>query len=165
MKVLSVAVALIGILAFAQADEVRSQIEASNKAISSMMLKKDLPGLEKAMKAGLTKNFVYIENGKSQNFTQMFENMKMGISSMKKITVASTKILSLKQKGNVVTCSMSHTMGGTMDGPDKKEHTSVFSGVADETYVKEGGKWKMSKMVWKSTKMTMDGKPMGAPGK
>jgi len=129
-----------------------------------MMMKKDVNGLEKAMKAGVTSNFVYIENGQKQTFAEMMTNMKMGIGMMKKITVAKTKILSVKETGNKAVAMEEHTMVGTMVGPDKKTHTSGFTGVAEETYVKEGGKWKMAKMVWKSQKMTMDGKPSTGMG-
>jgi hypothetical protein len=165
MKALTLGIALLGVICFAQADDAKAQIEAGNKVIHQAMMKKDLVALEKAFRASCTKDFVYMENGQKQNFETMLNNMKMGISSMKKITKAGSKILTLKVKGNTAVGTTEHTMEGIMPpGDDKKEHKMGFGGVAEETYVKKGGKWMMSKMVWKSQKMTMDGKPMPGGG-
>lgn len=159
MKALLIGIALIGSFVVAQASGLRAELEAWNKAVHKMMMKKDVAGLEKTMKTGVTADFVYIENGQKQNFSQMMENMKMGIGMMTKITKADSKILSLKESGNKATCQVQHMMEGTMVGPDKKSHTNSFIGTAEESYVKVNGKWKMAKMNWKAQKMLIDGKP------
>lgn len=130
------------------------------------MKKKDFPTLTKALKEGMTKDFTYVEDGRKQTIDQMISNMKMGLSSMSTIKVAEAKTVSLKQHGNGATAMTHHKMGGIVKGPDGKSHEMLFEGRSTDTYRKEGGKWKMSKMVWSTYKMSMDGKPMnlGAGG-
>jgi hypothetical protein len=162
MKAMLVSVVLLAGIAAAQAQSLHSQIEAANQKIVAAMKKKDIPAIAKAIKAGTTANFVYTEAGKSQTFDQMMADMKMGLNSMSKITVCEEKILSLKEKGNTATGTTSHKMGGIATGPDKKPHTMVYMGTSTDQYVKEKGVWKMSKMAWNMTGMTMDGKKMDA---
>lgn len=144
----------------AQAQSLRATIDASNAAVAKAMLKKDFKALNKAIKSTVTPDFVYVEAGQKQDVDTMLSHMKTGIGGMGKVTVAKAKVLSLKEKGSTAMAKAEHTIGGTMPGPDGKPHVMVIIGSVEETYVKKGGKWKMSKMVWLSQKMTMDGKPM-----
>src|SRR4051812_7611675 len=114
MKALTLAVALLGVLAVAQADDLRAQIDASNKVITTAMKKKDFATLAKEMKAGSTADFKYTEAGKSQGFDTMMQNMKMGLGMMQKLTVCQAKLLTLKQKGTTATGTTEHRMVGTM---------------------------------------------------
>jgi ketosteroid isomerase-like protein len=154
-------VILASLLAFAsaQAQSLRASITTTNTQVANAMKKKDFAALNKAIKGTVTPNFVYVENGQKQNVDQMLANMKMGIGMMKKVTVAQAKVLSLKEKGNTGVAKAQHTIGGLIPGPDGKTQTMVVTGTVEETYVKQGGKWKMSKMHWLSQKMTMNGKP------
>lgn len=163
MRSILVLVSLVAVVASAQAQSLRAEIEASGKAIGKAMMKKDFVALAKEMKATVTKDFVYIEKGVKgppQNVDQVIAGIKMGLSGMTKVTVAKATVHSLKQKGNTAVAKGEHTIAGITMGPDKKPHTMVIVGATEDTYVKQGGKWKMSKMVWLSQKMTMDGKPM-----
>jgi hypothetical protein len=161
MKALTFTVALVGIVAAAQADTLRSQIEAMNKTVGASMMKRDIGGFVKACKGGMTKDFKYVEAGKSESFDKMAEGVKMGFSQMAKVSVAKSKILSLTEKGNKATALTEHTMAySSVPGPDKKSHTVTMVGTSTDTYVKVGSRWMMSSMTWGSQKMTMDGKPM-----
>jgi hypothetical protein len=164
MKPLSIAIALLGLLTVSFAADTRAQINASLKTISAAMKKKDAAYLEKVMKAQTTADFEYTEAGKVQKFPQFIANMKMGVTMMDTMSVCEAKLLTLKQKGNKAFTTMRHVMVGTMKGEDKKSHTMAFDGVSENTYVKQGGVWKMATMTWKKMKQTMDGKPMPAMG-
>jgi ketosteroid isomerase-like protein len=164
MKAVTLAIALLGALTFAHADDMRAQINADAAKISAAMKRKDFPALTKAMKEGATTDFKYTEAGKSQGFDEMLTNMKAGLAMMNKITVCKTAVGTLKKKGDIVQGTMRHIMVGTMKGEDKKMHTMSFTGVSANTYRKEGGKWKMATMTWTSMKQTMDGKPMPRMG-
>lgn len=166
MKALALTMLALGAFVVAQASGLRASIEASNKKIQTAMMKKDFATLDKIFKAGMTKDFRYVENGKTEAYDVMMQGIKMGFGQMQKITTVKTKIMTLNEKGNGGTCTSEHTMAGTMVGEDKKKHSMSFTGASVETYVKVGKDWKMSKMEWKATKMTMDGKPMpmGAGG-
>jgi hypothetical protein len=165
VKRLTLVLALLAVLTAAHADGLRAQIEASNKIITTAMKKKDFATLAKEMKAGSTADFKYTENGQTQNLDQMLQGMKGGLSMMNKLTVCTSKLITLKQKGNTATGTSQHTMVGTVKGNDKKTHTMSFTGIAEDTYVKEGGKWKMASMTWKSQKQTLDGKPVPEMGR
>jgi ketosteroid isomerase-like protein len=164
MKAVTLAIALLGVLTVAHADDMRAQITAGAHKISAAMKKKDFRAMTKAMREGTTSDFKYTEADTTQTFDEMIANMKAGLSTMEKITICRTKVLNLKQKGDTVYGTMQHTMAGRMKGEDKKMHTMSFSGVSANTYRKEGGKWKMATMSWTSMKSMMDGKPVPGMG-
>jgi len=162
MKAIALSIALVCVVAVAHAD-LRSEAEASNKRMTVAMKKKDFATIEKEIRKGTTANFVYIEEGakgKPQKVDEMMKNIKMGLGSMSKVTVCSAKTLSLTENGKIGAGTTEHKMGGIVIGGDKKPHEIVMMGVSMESYVKEKGVWKISKMVWKNTGMTMDGKKM-----
>ncbi|MFI5385668.1 MAG: nuclear transport factor 2 family protein [Fimbriimonadales bacterium] len=164
MKALTIAIVLIGALTVAHAANLRAEIEASGKKIAAAMKKRDFATLSKEMKAGTTADFKYVEGGQSETLDQMLEHMKDGLGMMTKITTCSVKLLTLKEKGNTAVGTMRHTMAGTMKGDGKKTHSMTYTGVSEDTYVKQDGKWKMSSMTWKSQKQTIDGKPVPGMG-
>jgi len=151
-------------LALAAVATLRSEIETMSKKGSKLMMAKNVSGFVALVRSGVSSNFQYVENGKTEAFEVMAEGMKLGIGGMQKITRSASKIVSLKESGTGATCMMQHLMVGTVAGPDKKPHTLSFTGTSKDTYVKEGGKWKMSRMEWVKQTMTMDGKPMPASG-
>ena len=160
MKAVAVLVSCVAVIATAQADSLKADIAKANKAIHKAMMKGDMDALAKSMKAGMTSDFVYVENGQKQTADQMLQNMKMGMSQMGKITMADSKIMEVMEKGNTGTSKTKHMMSSSMKGPDKKTHKMAFTGVSHDSYVKKNGKWMMSKMVWVSQTTTLDGKPM-----
>jgi hypothetical protein len=163
MKVLVITLlALISVsLVFGQT--LRAQLESSDAKVLKAMKAKDMATIEKLFTAASTKDFLYVENGQKQDMKTMLQNMKLGFQSMKKITKATLKTLTLKQTGDKAVSTRQHAMDGIMVGPDGKEHKMSFSGVSEDQYVRVKGKWLMKRMEWKSQKMLMDGKPMGAP--
>ena len=130
-----------------------------NTKIGAAMVKGDMKALESMIKAGVTSDFKYIENGQTQTFAQMMEQMKGSFKTMK-VTSAKVDLVSLKEKGNSATSAEKHVMLANMTGPDKKSHKISFTGTSTNTYVKVKGKWMMSVMNWGKSVMTMDGKPM-----
>jgi hypothetical protein len=159
MKAKLLGMMVIGLAVCAHAS-LKSDMDSMNTAVQKALMKKDIAGFKKAVKAGSTSDFKYIERGKTMDLDTMCEMMKQGLGSLTKVTEASTKIKDLKEKGNTATCTAIHTMKGTMMGPDKKSHKMVMIGTSKDTYKKVNGKWKMSIMEWTADKMTMDGKPM-----
>lgn len=159
MKALALSLLIVSTIAVAKAEGLRAAIETSNKKIQKAMMAKDINMLDKMFRGSMTKDFKYIEDGKAQSYDEMMKNMKMGFAQMGTIKT-SIKTVSVKDMGTKGTAMIMHTMVGTTVGPDKKKHTTTFSGTSMDTYRKEGGKWKMAKMEWKKTTMMMDGKPM-----
>lgn len=162
MRKISFVLVGLALCVFASADNLRSQIEAMNKTMHTVMMKKDINGFVKAVKGGITSDFKYSEQGRSMTFDEMVAGMRQGFAMMQKMTAADSKIVSLKEKGNAATCTTGHVMKAvTMDGK-KKPHKMEFTGTSIETYRKEKGKWKMASMTWSDQKITMDGKPLQA---
>lgn len=158
MKLFAVTLAAFSIVAISSAD-LKSEINSMNSKIHTAMKKGDMKGCGMIMKSGVTKDFKYIEGGKTMTFDQMFEQMKASMSAMK-LTNASTKVMSVKEKGSMGTSVEKHIMEGTITGPDKKSHKMSFSGVSTNTYVKVGKAWMLKVMNWGKSEMLMDGKPM-----
>lgn len=144
------------------AQTLKSEITASNKTACKFLLAKDFKGFKQHMKGQVTPDFKYIEAGKAMNFDKMCEGMEIGLGQMPKMSKVENKILKVTEKGNTGTSTIEHAMTGTMMGPDNKPHTMTFIGISTNTYVKQGGKWKQSKMVWGKQTVKMDGKAMTA---
>ena len=163
VKLIAYSIILSATICVAQAQSLRSEINSANGKIANAMLKKDFTSLTKMMKAAVTPDFKYYETGEKgapQSVDTMISNMKTGISAMSKVTVSTAKLLTLKEKGATATSTTEYKMGGIIMGPDKKTHKMMSVGVSDDSYVKVKGKWLLSKMVFKTNSMTMDGKPM-----
>lgn len=147
----------------ASAASLRTEINSMNHMIAKVMMKKDIEGFRKIVKGSITSDFTYTENGQSMNFDKMVDGMKQGFASLSKVTAVSSSIVSLKQTTNSATATMKHSMSGIMIDEKKKSHKMVFTGTSVDTYRKVNGKWKMSSMNWKASKMMMDGKEVPMP--
>lgn len=150
---------VVSLAAVSQAD-VRTDLHAANKKLDAAIKAKDVKTVEATMKANVTSDFKYIEGGKTQDFKTFIGNLNMSIVMMEKVTSASSRILSLNEKGNTATATVEHSIAGTMKTGDKKTHTSNWTGTFTEEYRKVDGKWKMSKIVPTAQKYMMDGKPV-----
>jgi hypothetical protein len=160
MKLLAIAALSSALLSQAPAPSLRSEVETSNRVFERIMLARDGKAFRRYVKAGVTPDFKHVENGQSMNADQTCAMMEAGIRQYKKMTKATSKIVSVKESGNKGTAVIEHHTEGTVAGPDGKAHSMVFTGTVTNTYVKQGGRWKMSRMVWGKSTMKMDGKPM-----
>lgn len=163
MRFIAVSCVFLSLSVVASADDLRKSILEMNSLVSKSMKSGDLKGLEAVMKRGVSPDFKYVESGypgKPMNFDQMVSTMKMGMSMFKKVTVAESKLLTLKETGNKAISTSVHTVGGILVGPDKKTHQMMSAGLSTDTYRKVKGTWQMISMNFKTTSMTMDGKPM-----
>jgi hypothetical protein len=162
MKVRLLALSLVGVSALSFAgNSLRSEIEAENRTINATMKNKDIAAFKKAVAGHIAPGFKYSEDGKNwMSFDQMVSTMGQGFSMYSKITKVESKVLWVKESGNSGSSSENDLMEGIMNGPDKRTHKAVFAGTATDTYKKINGKWMMATMIMKTTKMTMDGKPM-----
>ncbi|HLK15690.1 MAG TPA: hypothetical protein VKT78_12880 [Fimbriimonadaceae bacterium] len=166
MKFAAIAAVLL-VVTVASAETLKTTATKMADRASAAMAKQDYKGFEAIVKASTTSDFKYVEAGRSMNLTQMMAGIKQG-SGMMKIKSAHAKILSCSEKGGKSgSTTTSHDFKGTMTGPDKKPHTLAGSMTSKDTWVKVGGKWKMSVMTVTGYKATMDGKPYnpmaGAP--
>lgn len=158
MKTLAISIAAL-CLAGSAAASLKSEIEAMNVQLSKAFLKRDMAMFNRITSSSVTKDFKYTEEGRTMNYEQMLAEMKMGFSNFKSITVSKTVVVACSEKGNTGSAKSRHRMAGEMMGPDKKPHKFTYTGVSNDTFRKEGGKWKIATMNWTETKMTMDGKP------
>lgn len=164
MRKLVSLLALAGLTGVVHAQGLKAQLESDMAKISAALAKKDLAAFEKLTRPHCTADYKHIENGKAMNYDEMLKTMKQGMGMMTKMRKVQTKMLTFKQNGNKAVATFAHEMVGELPpGEDKKVHVMGFKGVSQNSYRKEGGKWKMSEMKWNSQTMMMDGKPMGAP--
>lgn len=144
----------VAVAAGAQAGTLRAQIEAMNRKMDGIMMKRDANAFLRAVKPGVTKDFKYTEQGRTSNFDQMFAGVKMGFAGTKSMKSCTSRMVSLVEKGNTAISTTYHQMEGTSQGNGTKPMPFKFSGTSVETYKKVGGKWLMSSMSWKSQKMS-----------
>ena len=162
MKIFSIAISLLAVLCSANAQSLRSQINASDKTIHKLMMARDMKGFSDYMKGAVTPDFKYVEAGKTLDFNGMCAGMAMGFGQMKKMMKADSRIVKLHESGHMAEATILHVMEATVMGGDSKAHKMSFKGTSADTYEKLDGKWKMSKMAWITQSTMVDGKPMGA---
>jgi len=120
---------------------------------------KDVKGAEAAMKASVTSDFKYMQDGKPQDFKTFMSNFTASIVMMEKVTSSSSRFISLKEHGNTATGHVELMMKGVMKNPDKTLHKIDWTGAFTEEYRKVGGKWKTAVMTAGKQKFLVDGKP------
>lgn len=160
MKNVAVGISLVVLVCGAHAESLQAHIEAGSKAVHKFMMARDVKGFTKYMKGGVTPDFQYVEDGRTLNFDKMCAGMQMGLGQMKKMIRADVKLVSLSEKGNTAVAMTTHVMEGISVGADKKPHKLSFGGTSADTYIKTGGKWKLSKMAWVKQSVNIDGKPL-----
>jgi len=158
VKRLTALILLVGVAGLSHAG-LRAELVAANLKLDHAMKVKDAKGLESAMKAGVTSDFKFLQAGQTQDFKTFIGNLKASIVMMDKINSVTSRILSLKEKGDKASGEVEHVIVATMKTPDKKSHTTKWIGVFTEDYRKVGGKWKTYKMTAVSQKYLVDGKP------
>lgn len=146
-------------LAAAGMADLRSEVMAVNNKIIAAIKARDADAFAKIVKACTTKDFKYVEMGRTMGLNEMIMGMRQGMTQMKDLKRADVKIVSVKEMGSKGTAKLWHNMEGRMMGQDKKWHNMGFTGMSTHAFVKVGGEWKMSMMKWGKQKMTMDGKP------
>ncbi|MBS1724957.1 MAG: hypothetical protein JSS66_18615 [Armatimonadetes bacterium] len=160
MRTLPLLATCLLVTSVAHAANLRSSINSMASKVHATFMKKDADAFAKVVRPAVTSDFKYVENGKTMTFDEMVEGMRQGLAQMSKITSATTKILTLTEKGNMGSTTEMHTMSGVNMGQDKKMHKMTFSGKTKCEYRKVKGTWKMASMTWVSQTMTMDGKKM-----
>ncbi|MBL8048311.1 MAG: nuclear transport factor 2 family protein [Chthonomonas sp.] len=159
MKRIIVSLTVCSIAALSLAGGLKDMVMATNNAVIKAIKAKDVAAFEKAVKPTVTKDFKYIEMGRTMDYKTMVSNMKMGFQMMDKVEKAEVKLISCKESGNKGTAVYVVDMVNTMMGEDKKVHKIGFKGKSTDMYVKVNGKWMCKQMTWTEVVMTMDGKP------
>lgn len=149
---------LIAVAGLSHAD-LRSELKAARNKQEKAAMAKDAKGAEAALRAFMTPDFKYVQDGKAQDSKTFIRNFTASFVMMQKITSSSMRIISLKESGNHGSGKIELSMTGTMKGEDKKPHAMNWSGIFTEEYRKVGGKWKTATMTAGAQKFLMDGKP------
>ena len=161
MKKVLLATLFVGsLVAAGQAVTLRDHIKMINSKVEVLFKKKDVAGFEKFMRPLVTKDYQFIEEGKSATFDEMVAQLGEGFKMLGDVTATRARLLTLKETGDSATSTQSHDIYCVNIGADKKQHKMAFLGRSTHTYVRVNGKWLLSKMQVTSTKVTMDGKPM-----
>ena len=155
------AVALTVLPCWASADALRSQLAASDKTVSRFLLAKDVKGFKTYMKGIVTPDFKHVEEGRAIGFDAMCAEMEKGLGQMKKMNQATESAISIQEHGDTAAVTTNHYMQGVMPGPSKKPVFLGFIGTTKDTWVRQHGKWKMSRMEWVHQTMMINGKPVG----
>lgn len=163
MKVLTV-LSIAALATVAMAD-LKSSTKGVYEKVGKAFMKKDVKAFEAATRPAMTKNFKCVQQGKTMNYTEMLADLRVTLGQLSKVTAAKASMVSAKEMGNKANSVSTHSISGTMVGPDKKSHKIEMRGTSNDTWVKEGKTWKMASMTWVKQSMTMDGKPFnpGAP--
>jgi hypothetical protein len=135
-------------------------IEESYAKIQAATLKKDTKALKTIWETYADPSCVAILDGKNKiNFKQMSKLMDQQLKMVKKFNSCKIRILSSKQKGDLIICNVENTQSFVMDlnGTD-----SLFAGtsIVEDTWKKINGKYKLVAIKTIKENFKQDGKPI-----
>lgn len=158
MKGKALILAVVALNSMALAQNLKDYASKSHGEVAATLQKNDMAAFERVTRSHVTADFKSKENGKWMTFKEMLTQMKMQMAMMK-VNKCQAMVTKAMEKGNTGTTWTKHSMSGTMMTPDKKSHKITYAASSKDTWVKAGKGWKVSKMEWTDTHMTMDGKP------
>ncbi len=163
-------IVLLGLLSVsicvASAESLQQFVNSLGAKYDRAIQTADIDAFSKLLKENSTPDFAYYEKSvpasKPMNRDQMVATMAQSFKGMGKVDKVESKTLSVKEKGNTGVATTTHAITNVVKGPsDKKAKVMVYTGKSMDEYRRVGGKWKLTKMTWIETKMTIDGKPVG----
>jgi hypothetical protein len=159
MRLASLVLSTFVVSSLSYADSLKSTATRLGTQASVALKNKDIKGFTAILRKNTTPDFKYVEANNSMTLDQMLGVMKGQFAAMKTVKSASSKLLRCVEHGKTGITATTHSITAMITGPDRKLHLLVASGDSKDTWVKVGGAWKMSVMLWGKQKMTMDGKP------
>jgi hypothetical protein len=158
---LLLALPLFGLTVLANAEDMKAKLQPIYDQIAKATKDKDTTALRKIMRRYGTNDFVYIHHdGKRQNTKQMLaemESMAKVVGPFSRSTMAIESSAG-NSKNAVVTVVSDWAM--TMKGSDGKVHKVEGSERTTDTWIAVGKGWKLKQIQTKTSKASMDGKPI-----
>lgn len=152
--------ATVAIVASVGAD-LKSDWQKTLDNYCSVAKKKDLKKAEAIVRANFDKNFKFVDA--KGNSMGLDEWIKQGNDEMKAtgtVSAFSIHIDSAKQAGSTAEMATTITFGAMIKmDPKAKASEMKYVGKSTMSMVKKGSKWWLTKIVEKSSKMTLGGKP------
>lgn len=160
MKLVAVIAVALAIVSRVHCQSLRTQIDQESKKVAGIMTVKDAAALKTYLRTVVSSSFQYVEGDTTMNLDQMCGRVAQILRQLKKVTRAHASVVSLREGDREATATIRHSTEGTGLGPDHRMHVMSFDGVSRNSYVRERGTWKLSRMAWVRQTFRMDGKLM-----
>ena len=150
--------ALIALAASSGAQDAKQYITNTYKQIDKLFAARDGDGLDKFMRAHVTKNFYSISNGQKSNIDQNLAPLKPMFSRLTSIHRPPTTIKSIVVAGSRATATLTGGFSAEMTGKDGKSHTIAGGSDAIDHWIKTKTGWLIEKTEISHQTFTIDGK-------
>ncbi len=162
---------LVGLLAMAGIAAAQSNVSKKLQPIYSKMdslsLNKDVAGLSKYMNSVATKDFVFVSKAipnmpsQTKTLAQTMATMSAYLPMIASVDTYKSKIAKITESGNTVTVDVNQTMAmTTAAGSSGPSHKIVQVTTDEDTWVKQGGSYKLKASKMLSVAVTQDGKQL-----
>ena len=153
--------------AFDEAATLKTNMQAAMNQYMAAWKKKDAKAAEAVIRANFAKDFKATgAGGQTMNLEQWIAQDKMQMTQVKTVKSISMIVGKVTVKGATASSTDSFSADFVVNNPQSPKRTSDMhiesKGIT--TLKKVGGKWMVASMKESSTKMTMDGKSVGAGG-
>lgn len=153
----------LGALSSAVADEastLKAHIQSEMNKASQFLLRKDVSGCEKVLRANFDKNFYNVDSrGTKVTLDQQISQMKVQVAAIKAVKKVDFKVVSLKVKGNKAESIETMEIVMVFNNPQTKKDTTVrqtSKGIS--TLAKKNGKWWVMHGKDTESRLFVDGK-------
>lgn len=155
------AVGTLAVTAFADdAAKIKADMQASMNATAKCVLKKDMAGAEKIIRANFAKDFVGVDStGKKSTLDEWLSGMKQQVQMTKSMDKMVMKVLSVKVNGNKADTTEETEVAMTMDNPQTKKPMKIRVVQKSASKLeKRGSKWMIVSSKDSAQKTWVDGK-------
>ncbi len=152
-----IGLSLTGISFADEASDLKKHIQSEMNKASQCLLKKDVAGAEKILRANFDKNFVNTgTKGEKVTLDQQLNQMKVQMAAIKAMKKVDYKAVSVKVKGNKAEASETSELIMVIANPQtKKDMTIRQTSKGVSTLEKRAGKWQGSQALgWRLNKFS-----------
>lgn len=143
------------------------QFQSMYTKMDAMSLKKDVAGLSNYMNTIATKNCVFISKSiasqpaQTKTLAQTMATMSSFMPMISTVNICTSKITSAKISGSTATVDVIQKIGmTTAAGSNGPSHVIAQETTNEDTWVKQGGSWKLKVSKMLSYSVTQDGKQL-----
>ncbi|MDX2064963.1 MAG: nuclear transport factor 2 family protein [Fimbriimonadaceae bacterium] len=141
----------------------KSEITGHYAMYTKYAMSKNFAGLQKFLDTKAAPDFNYtFMSGRKAGRAQMSAMLKQQLSIVSGFTKFAVKVTKFEEKGDTAIATVVTDSAFIMKDEAGKPHPFTSKSTTVDTWRKIKGKWMMAKIVTKSEKNTMDGKPVPA---
>lgn len=161
MRKFGALVALGLLVGSAQAADLKGELQLIYSRLAKASKTKDIAAMRKIFLLQGTRDFLYTDHkGRKQSATEMIDDTESMMKQVVSFIRADMHVDSIAAKGKTLEASVTSDWEMTLKGPNGKVHVVAGTEKQLDTWIYIRRGWKIFRMHIKSSKATLDGKPI-----